>query len=85
MAATRVTARGSQSHTCARVEAAAGPAELFRSDLADSVTLNAILHLLREIGEEQDVGCVPFPGGRESLLLLSLLKAASPVLSFILM
>lgn len=28
-----------------------------------------------EIRKEQNVGCVPFPGGKESLLLLSLLEA----------
>lgn len=62
-----------------------GAEELFCCYLADSATLNAIFCLLRELCKEQDVGCVPFPGGKESLLLLSLLEAVSPGLSFILM
>lgn len=78
-------ASGSQSHVCTGMKEAAGAAELFCSYLADSVTLNAIFCLLREICKERDVGCMPFPGGKESLLLLSLLEAVSPVLSFILM
>lgn len=84
MAATMGTARGSQSHTCTGLKEAVGSG-LFCSYLAGSVAPNKIFCLLREICKEQDVGCVPFPGGKESLLLLSLLEAVSPVLSFILM
>lgn len=47
------------------------------SYLAGSVVPNAIFCLLKEICKEQDVGCVPFPGGKESLLLLSFLEAVS--------
>lgn len=47
------------------------------SYLAGSVASSAIFCLLREICKEQDVGCVPFPGGKESLLLLNLLEAVS--------